>query len=83
MAFNSLAVSLEWKLNNLILRRGASVLMIEAANVQVLRTLKEKNEFNEFFRTKALVNREARRVFEAWERKDTGLLEKLFGEMNA
>lgn len=83
MTFNSLAVSLEWKLNNLIMRRGASVLMIEAANVQVLRTLKEKNEFNEFFRTKALVNREARRVFEAWERKDTGLLEKLFGEMNA
>lgn len=83
MAFNSLAVSLEWKLNNLIMRRGAGVLMIEAANVQVLRTLKEKNEFNEFFRTKALVNREARRVFEAWERKDTGLLEKLFGEMNA
>lgn len=83
MTFNSLAVSLEWKLNNLIMRRGASVLMIEAANVQVLRTLKEKNEFNEFFRTKALVNRESRRVFEAWERKDTGLLEKLFGEMNA
>ncbi|NBO39239.1 hypothetical protein EBU99_11720 [bacterium] len=83
MAFNSLAVSLEWKLNNMILRRGASVLMIEAANVQVLRTLKEKNEFSEFFRNKALVNREARRVFEAWERKDKDLLDKLFGEMNA
>ncbi|MBM3383291.1 MAG: hypothetical protein FJY29_12775 [Betaproteobacteria bacterium] len=83
MAFNSMAVSLEWKLNNMILRRGASILMIEAANVQVLRTLKEKNEFGEFFRTKALVNREARRVFEAWERKDKDLLEKLFAEMNA
>ena len=83
MAFNSLAVSLEWKLNNMILRRGASVLMIEAANIQVLRTLKEKNEFNEFFRSKALVNREARRVFEAWERKDTDLLDKLYSEMNA
>jgi len=83
MAFNSMAVSLEWKMNNLILRRGASMLMIEAANVQVLRTLKEKNDFNEFFKTKALVNREARRVFEAWERKDKDLLEKLFGEMNA
>ncbi len=83
MAFNSVAVSLEWKMNNLILRRGASMLMIEAANVQVLRTLKEKNDFNEFFKTKALVNREARRVFEAWERKDNDLLEKLFGEMNA
>lgn len=83
MAFNSSAVSLEWKMNNLILRRGTSVLMIEAANVQVLRTLKEKNDFNEFFKTKALVNREARRVFEAWERKDKDLLDKLFGEMNA
>ncbi|MEY4064741.1 MAG: hypothetical protein RIR26_949 [Pseudomonadota bacterium] len=83
MAFNSLAVSLEWQLNNMILRRGASVLMIEAANVQVLRTLKEKNEFTEFFRTKALVNREARRVFESWERKDKDLLDKLYGEMNA
>lgn len=83
MAFNSLAVSLEWQLNNMILRRGASVLMIEAANVQVLRTLKEKKEFTEFFRTKALVNREARRVFEAWERKDKDLLDKLYGEMNA
>ena len=83
MAFNSLAVSLEWQLNNMILRRGASVLMIEAANVQVLRTLKERNEFTEFFRTKALVNREARRMFEAWERKDKDLLDKLYGEMNA
>ncbi len=83
MAFDSLAVSLEWKLNNMILKRGASVLMIEAANVQVLRTLKEKAEFNDFFRTKALVNREARRVFEAWERKDKDLLEKLYSEMNA
>jgi len=83
MAFDSLAVSLEWKLNNMILKRGASVLMIEAANVQVLRTLKEKAEFNDFFRSKALVNREARRVFEAWERKDKDLLEKLYGEMNA
>lgn len=83
MAFNSVAVSLEWNMNNLILRRGASVLMIEANNVQTLRTLKEKNDFSDFFRTKALVNREARRVFEAWERKDKDLLDKLFGEVNA
>lgn len=83
MAFNSSAVSLEWKMNNMILRRGASVLMIESTNVQTLRTLKEKDAFNDFFRTKALVNREARRVFEAWERKDKDLLEKLFSEMNA
>jgi hypothetical protein len=82
MAFSSVAVSLEWNMNNMVLRRGASALMIEAANVQILRTLKEKTEFNEFFRTKALVNREARRVFESWERKDKDLLEKIFGEVN-
>ena len=81
MTFASNAVSIEWNRNNLILKRGASMLLIEADNVNVLRTLKEKTEFNDFFKTKALVNREARRVFEAWERKDTALLEKLHVEM--
>lgn len=83
MTFSSPVVTLEWNRNNLILKRGESMLLIEANNVQTLRALKEKAEFQDFFRTKALVNREARRVFEAWERKDTALLEKLFLEMNS
>ena len=81
MTFASTAVSIEWNRNSLILKRGASMLLIESENVNVLRTLKEKAEFSDYFKTKALVNREARRVFEAWERKDTALLAKLHVEM--
>lgn len=42
MTFASTAVSIEWNRNSLILKRGASMLLIEAENVNVLRTLKEK-----------------------------------------
>lgn len=83
MSFVSDVVSLEWNRNNLILRRGSSALLIEAEKVQNLRTLKSKNEFSEFFLTQALVNREARRVFQSWERKDKDLMGKLFTEVTA
>ena len=81
MAFQSSAVSLEWNQNNLVLRRGDSILLIESDKVNQLRTLKESSAFAEFFRGTALVNREARRVFQAWERKDNQLLNKLYAEM--
>ncbi len=81
MTFQSNAVSLEWNRNNLILKRGASNLVINAENVQSLRTQDNEDEFNKIFRTQALQNREARRVFEAWERKDNALLTKIYKEM--
>lgn len=81
MSFSSSVVSLEWHQNNLVLKRGASSLVINAENVQTLRTQNSETEFNEFFRTKALQNREARRVFESWERKDAELLAKIYKEM--
>ena len=81
MTFQSSAVSLEWNQNSLVLRRGDSVLLIESDKVNQLRTLKENAAFEEYFRTTALVNREARRVFQAWERKDSALIGKLFSEM--
>jgi hypothetical protein len=81
MSFTSAVVNLEWNQNNLILKRGASSLVINAENVQSLRTQESESTFNEYFRTKALQNREARRVFEAWERKDKELLAKLYKEM--
>ena len=83
MVFISDAVNIEWNRNNLILKRGTSTLVINAENVQSLRTQDTENGFNEFFRTKALENREARRVFDAWERKDKALLTKLYKEMIA
>jgi len=82
MTFQSNAATLEWHQNNLVLRRGASSLVINAQNVQELRTAESQDAFNNLFLTKALQNREARRVFQAWERKDTDLLNKLYQEMN-
>lgn len=79
--FESNAVTLQWNRNNLILARGSSQLLIKAEDVQALRGLTENKEFEEYFRTKALMNREARRVFEAWERKDKELLPKLHKEV--
>lgn len=81
MSFTSSAINIEWNRNNLILKRGASTLVINAENVQSLRTQDSENDFVEFFRKKALENREARRVFEAWERKDKELLTKIYKEM--
>lgn len=81
MPFSSNAVQVEWNQNNLIMKRGDSILLIESEKVTQLRTLKEESEFEEFFRNQALVNREARRVFQAWERKDTQLLSKIRAEM--
>lgn len=81
MPFSSTAVSLEWNRNNLILKRGESMLLIDAEKVQALRLLKEEKEFAEYWRGTALQNREARRVFEAWERKDVDLLPKLHKEV--
>jgi hypothetical protein len=63
--------------------RAQSQLIIKAEDIQALFALKEFPEFSEYFRTKALVNREARRVFEAWERKDKDLLPKLHVEVLA
>lgn len=81
MVFASSAITLEWNRNNLILRRGASQILINAENVQSLRTQESENSFYEFFRSTALQNREARRVFTSWERKDTELLIKIYKEM--
>ncbi|MBX9704431.1 MAG: hypothetical protein K2X39_09790 [Silvanigrellaceae bacterium] len=83
MAFSSSAISIEWNRNNFVMRRGASTLLIDAEKVQQLRMLSNETEFTDFFRTKALVNREARRVFESWERKDSELLNKIFKEMSS
>lgn len=83
MVFQSSAVSLEWNGGNLVLRRGQSTLVINPENVQSLRTQDSKQSFVEYWNSKALQNRAARRVFEAWERKDPDLLVKIYGEMTS
>jgi hypothetical protein len=83
MTFSSTAVSLEWNRNNLILKRGASQILINVENVQSLRSQESEESFNQFFRTTALQNREARRVFSSWERKDDALLHKIYKEVTS
>ncbi len=79
--FASSAITLQWDRSNLILKRGQSSLVISPENVQELRTQSSRPEFDNIWLTKALQNREARRVFKAWERKDDQLLEKIYKEM--
>ncbi len=83
MTFTSIAISLEWNRNNLILKRGASQILINVENVQSLRSQESEESFNQFFRTTALQNREARRVFSSWERKDDALLHKIYKEVTS
>ena len=83
MAFTSTAATLAWDHDKMILSRGSSQLLITLEHVRKLRDLKDFNDFSEYFKTTALVNRPARRVFEAWERKDSELLKKIQEEMLA
>jgi hypothetical protein len=81
MAFQSAIVTFQWFQNSVVLRRGQTTIQILPEDAATLRTMKEKETFLEYFRSTALKNREARRVFEAWERKDTDLLGKVYKEM--
>ncbi len=83
MPFASEVVSFQWFQNSVVLRRGQTTIQVLPEDAATLRTMKEKETFIEFFRATALKNREARRVFEAWERKDTQLLSKVYQEMTA
>ena len=82
MVFQSNIVSLEWNRGNLVLKRGQSTLVISPEHVQTLRTQENKEGFTDFWNQKALQNREARRVFQAWERKEPNLLDKIYQEMS-
>ena len=83
MSFDSKACELEWNNNNLILRRGQSILMITPEHVQTLQTMQDQADFTDYLTTKALVNREARRVYQSWTRKDRDLTAKIFNEFKS
>jgi hypothetical protein len=72
---------MSWFQNSVVLRRGETTIQILPDDSNTLRTMKDEAAFIEYFRKTALKNREARRVFEAWERKDDQLLVKLHQEM--
>ena len=62
----------------LILRASNSELIILPEHFSALQKLKNPQEFANYFRTKALVNRPARKLFDAWLRKDQNLWNGVF-----
>ena len=61
-----------------VLRARASELLILPFHVKELQGLKKPQGFAEYFKSQALVNRPARKLFEAWLRKDGTLWPRLF-----
>ena len=61
-----------------ILRARSSELLILPNHVRELKGLSEARDFSEYFTREALVNRPARKLFEAWLRKDRTLWPRLF-----
>lgn len=64
--------------DSLILRARGSELLILAQHITELKQRKSKRDFSIYFTGEALVNRPARKLFEAWLRKDGTLWERLF-----
>ncbi len=74
----SLLVQIFHSQGAIVLRARQSELLILPQFVSHLATLKNPKEFCDYFLKKALVNRPARKLFEAWLRKDQTIWPKLF-----
>lgn len=63
---------------SIVLRARGSELLILADHVKKLKGLIKPRDFSQYFRAEALVNRPARKLFEAWLRKDHTLWPRLY-----
>lgn len=63
---------------SLVLRARGSELLILPHHVKSLKGLTKSREFSQYFRDEALVNRPARKLFEAWLRKDHSLWQRIY-----
>lgn len=61
-----------------VLRARGSELLILPQHVKNLKALTKSRDFSQYFRDEALVNRPARKLFEAWLRKDHTLWQRLY-----
>jgi hypothetical protein len=64
--------------DTLVLRARGSELLILPSHVHELKTLAKAKDFSQYFRAEALLNRPARKLFEAWLRKDQTLWTRLY-----
>jgi hypothetical protein len=66
---------------SLILRARGSELLILPHHAKKLNALKVPKDFCAYFMNEALVNRPARKLFEAWLRKDVSLWKRIFAKI--
>ena len=64
--------------NALILRARGVELLILPAHVEELMKLTDTKQFSEYFLHRAMVNRSARKLFEAWAKKDSTLWRRIY-----
>jgi hypothetical protein len=62
----------------IVLRARGSELLILSSHVAELKKLKAASDFSRYFLHEALVNRPARKLFEAWLRKDGSLWARIY-----
>lgn len=62
----------------LVLRGKGSELVILPSYLEELKNIKQSKEFVDYFMKQALVNRTARKLFEAWLKKDRGLWQRIY-----
>ncbi|MDD9950368.1 MAG: hypothetical protein OXT67_02275, partial [Zetaproteobacteria bacterium] len=60
-----------------VMRYKSSELLIMPEHVDHLFKCESREDFQQYFLRTALVNRSARKVFEAWSRKDRGIWNRL------
>lgn len=64
--------------NALVLRARGVELLVLAQHVTELKARKDTKEFADYFLKRAMVNRSARKLFEAWLRKDNTLWRRIY-----
>ena len=67
----------------LILQARGSELLILSHHVQALKKVSQPQEFVNYFNNMALINRPARKLFQAWLRKDKNLWKRLYEAVKA
>jgi len=64
--------------NSLILRARGVELLVLPVHVEALKVLKDSKAFAEYFLQTAMVNRAARKLYEAWLKKDSTLWRRVY-----
>ncbi|MES2743851.1 MAG: hypothetical protein V4655_00430 [Bdellovibrionota bacterium] len=64
--------------NSLILRARGVELLVLPVHIEALKERKDSKAFAEYFLQTAMVNRSARKLYEAWLKKDSGLWKRVY-----